>query len=120
MLVPVVSSREPTPLPEPGPRPGTPAGSTPWACVMCDRSAPEPGGCCSTRCASDAQAALEHNARLLRRLRRHGGDAARARRLAERNGHLSSALLRWRPAPTDTVPPAVATADHASTAVPAA
>lgn len=120
MRVATRSSRGPVSLPEPGPRPGTPVGSTPWACVMCDRSAAEPGGCCSAACASDARWELDHNTRALRRIRGLGGDSARARRLAERNGHLSSALLRWQPAAPPAASPTVGTADLASTAVPAA
>jgi hypothetical protein len=88
-------SRVPAPMPEPGPRPGTPIGVTPWPCVMCFRSASQPGGCCSTTCAIEAQEELDRNAHRLRS--RHAGhDAGTARWLAERNGRLSSALLRWR------------------------
>jgi hypothetical protein len=84
-------------LPEPGPRVGTPLGDTPWSCVMCFRSAPQPAGCCSMVCADDANAEFAYNARVLCDLPA-GARPATAHRLAERNGRLSSALLRWHAA----------------------
>jgi hypothetical protein len=97
MPQPLPSSPGPVALLDPGPRPGTPVGTTPWACVICPRSAPEPGGCCSAACADEASRELDRNLRALRRRRAGPGSAAGARRLAERSGHLSSALLRWHP-----------------------
>jgi hypothetical protein len=106
----------PAPLPsgapvqvlEPGLRPGMPVGDTPWPCVMCFRSASQPGGCCSTTCAMQAHRELARNAQQLR----SGRVGTDARWLAERNGRLSSALLRWRP-------DALRSAEPAATAMPA-
>jgi hypothetical protein len=86
-------SGAPVQVPEPGLRPGMPLGDTPWPCVMCLRSASQPGGCCSTTCAMQAHRELARNAQQLR----SGQVGTDVRSLAERNGRLSSALLRWRP-----------------------
>lgn len=66
------------------------------ACVVCAAPTPEPLACCSSRCAGEAQRQLHRNAIQLRRLEARGGHELR-RRLAERNGRLMSALMRWRP-----------------------
>jgi hypothetical protein len=109
-------SRVPVQLPEPGPRPGTPVGATAWACVMCFRSAAHPGGCCSATCAGEARRELRRNTNRLQG-RRLGHDVATTRWLAERNGRLSSALLRWGPGgqrSTQPSPVGVATARSAA------
>jgi hypothetical protein len=103
----------PVSMPEPGLRPGMPVGDTPWPCVMCFRSASQPGGCCSTTCAIEAHRELARNAHQLRR-RRAGTDA---RWLAERNGRLSSALLRWRPTTSRSAEPTTAARPDPLTAV---
>ena len=66
------------------------------ACVVCGEHAPEVGACCSSRCAGEAQRQLRRNAARLRRLGRRDAQELRLR-LAERNGRLMSAILRWRP-----------------------
>jgi hypothetical protein len=65
-------------------------------CVVCGEHAPEVGACCSSRCAGEAQRQLRRNAARLRRLGRRDAQELRLR-LAERNGRLMSAILRWRP-----------------------
>jgi hypothetical protein len=75
-------------------------GEVHWGCVVCSREASQPGGCCSASCASQAHLELDRNARTLRHLTATR-EAAEARRVAERNGRLSSALMRWRPQDAD-------------------
>lgn len=65
-------------------------------CVVCAEPAREIGACCSSRCAGEAQRQLRRNAAQLRRLGRRDAQELRLR-LAERNGRLMSAILRWRP-----------------------
>jgi hypothetical protein len=91
----------------------TPDDAPPWDCVVCSLTAAEPGGCCSPPCVTAAEGELERNLRRLAQLRSRGADGDLRRQLAERNGRLSSALLRWRPsAPADGhVPSDVAVAD---------
>jgi predicted nucleic acid-binding Zn ribbon protein len=67
------------------------------ACVICAAPTVEAEACCSLACAERAQRELRHNVACLRLLRLDGAATARRRSLAERNGRLSSALLRYRP-----------------------
>lgn len=77
-------------------------------CVVCGEPSPEPGACCSSRCAGEAQRQLRRNAARLRRLElRDAND--RRRNLTERNGRLMSAILRWRPEAHDACSRAHAT-----------
>lgn len=87
--------------PEPDVRGGEPDATdasevTDFGCVVCGEHAPEVGACCSSRCAGEAQRQLRRNAARLRRLGRRDPQDLRLR-LAERNGRLMSAILRWRP-----------------------
>lgn len=65
-------------------------------CVICDDPVDAPGVCCSSPCAGEAQRQVRLNAVEIRRLEIRAEPEAR-RELAERNGRLMSALLRWRP-----------------------
>lgn len=65
-------------------------------CVTCG-GALEVEGCCSSSCALEAHRECERNAAALRR-GPIGADGDERRQLAERNGRLTSALLRWRAA----------------------
>jgi hypothetical protein len=70
-------------------------------CVVCGGASEQPDGCCSLTCAQQAEQELRSNTA---RIRRANGDPAGAqlrRTIAERNGRLTSALLRWRPRPAD-------------------
>ncbi|MFA9431876.1 hypothetical protein [Egicoccus sp. AB-alg2] len=70
-----------------------PSPFRPQACLVCGMETLA-AGCCSSACAARAHQELGRNAALLRS-RRLTPDDRRA--LAERNGRLSSALLRWQP-----------------------
>jgi hypothetical protein len=76
-----------------------PAGMT--SCLMCGGTTDEVDTCCSLTCVRLAERELQGNASRIRHLGRQVGSADARRVLAERNGRLSSALLRWRPASTD-------------------
>lgn len=66
-------------------------------CLLCSAPTSESLACCSMHCAREAQREFRWNVELLGGLG-HGDAADRERRrLAERNGRLSSALLRYRP-----------------------
>lgn len=65
-----------------------------WSCLMCPREVPSAVSCCSTGCVLAANRELQHNLRALRRLDAPAGDDPGLRHLAERTGHLSSAVLR--------------------------
>ena len=71
-----------------------------WTCLVCAGPAAQPEGCCSATCADLADLELQATSRHLQgRANDLADDAAgaeRHRRLAERAGRLSSALLRWR------------------------
>jgi predicted nucleic acid-binding Zn ribbon protein len=67
------------------------------ACIVCAGPVPEDAGCCSFACALETERELKRNVGSLQRLRRRREAAEERRRLAVRNGELSSALLRWRP-----------------------
>jgi hypothetical protein len=73
-------------------------------CVVCGGTSEQPDGCCSLACAQQAEQELRSNTA---RIRRVNGDPAATqlrRTIAERNGRLTSALLRWRPRPADGEP----------------
>ncbi len=76
------------------------AAPTEGTCLVCSGSAPQPDGCCSPACAHLAHLELQATSRRLQD--RSGGAGSESasgvdhRRLAERAGRLSSALLRWR------------------------
>jgi hypothetical protein len=90
---------------------GPHTGSTPRCgseptllCVVCSGPSEQPDGCCSLDCARQAEQELRCNAAKIRRV---NGDPAAVdlrRTIAERNGRLTSALLRWRPEPTTPAP----------------
>lgn len=82
-----------------------PAGTT--SCLMCGGTTNEVDACCSLTCVRLAERELRGNARRIRHLGRQVGSADARRVLAERNGRLSSALLRWRPASTEPLVRAV-------------
>lgn len=65
-------------------------------CVVCGREVADAGSCCSSRCAGEAQRQLRRNAAQLNRLALRDAPERR-HQLAERNGRLMSAILRWRP-----------------------
>jgi predicted nucleic acid-binding Zn ribbon protein len=67
------------------------------SCLMCSAPTSEADSCCSLACAEQAQRELRHNVANLRLLRLDDAASERRLRLAERNGRLSSALLRYRP-----------------------
>jgi hypothetical protein len=66
-------------------------------CLICGAEAIEVDSCCSLSCVEDAQRELRANAKRLRRLPRHPDLLDARHELAERNGRLTSALMRWRP-----------------------
>jgi hypothetical protein len=66
-------------------------------CVVCAARTPEFDACCSSDCVRAAAQELQRNKAVLRRLRMPDAPSETRLRLAERNGRLSSALLRWRP-----------------------
>jgi predicted nucleic acid-binding Zn ribbon protein len=66
-------------------------------CIMCDAPTEQADACCSLPCAQAAQRELQRNVTRLRHLARRLAPPDARRRVAERNGRLSSALLRWRP-----------------------
>lgn len=66
-------------------------------CVVCSGPSEQAESCCSLDCATQAERELRANTT---RIRRVNGDPAAVdlrRTIAERNGRLTSALLRWRP-----------------------
>ncbi len=67
------------------------------ACIMCEAPTDQADACCSLRCAQAAQRELQRNVTRLRHLARRLAPPDARRQVAERNGRLSSALLRWRP-----------------------
>lgn len=89
-----------TSMREPGPTSGAEAAPPIGAlasCVICSMPTLEIEGCCSLACAEQAQREVRHNVACLRLLRLDEAAMARRLHLAERNGRLSSALLRYRP-----------------------
>jgi hypothetical protein len=68
--------------------------TTAWVCLMCPRPVPAAISCCSAGCVLAADRELQHNLQALRRLGPPGEGGTTARHLAERTGHLSSAVLR--------------------------
>jgi predicted nucleic acid-binding Zn ribbon protein len=66
-------------------------------CVICSSPTDEVETCCSLACAQLAERELQRNVARIRRMTRHVASTEARRRVAERNGRLSSALLRWRP-----------------------
>jgi predicted nucleic acid-binding Zn ribbon protein len=70
-------------------------------CVVCATRTPEFDACCSAECAEEAALEMKRNQAVLRRLRLPDAPSETRLRLAERNGRLSSALLRWRPSKID-------------------
>jgi hypothetical protein len=70
-------------------------------CVVCAARTPEFDACCSVECAEEAAREVQRNLAVLRRLRLPDTPSETRLRLAERNGRLSSALLRWRPSRLD-------------------
>lgn len=80
---------------------GAPAPAEPvWACIMCAAPTQQADACCSLPCVQAAQRELQRNVTRLRQLARRLAPPDARRRVAERNGRLSSALLRWRPETT--------------------
>jgi hypothetical protein len=77
-------------------RPSDLATITPL-CLICGAEAVEAESCCSLSCVESAQRELRANAKRLRRLPRHPDLLDARHELAERNGRLTSALMRWRP-----------------------
>jgi hypothetical protein len=69
----------------------------PCSCIICDAPTDQVDACCSLPCAQAAQRELQRNVTRLRQLARRLAPPDARRRVAERNGRLSSALLRWRP-----------------------
>jgi hypothetical protein len=72
-------------------------------CIVCAARTPEFDACCSLSCVQEAAREVERNLAVLRRLRLPDAPSETRLRLAERNGRLSSALLRWRPRSIDLV-----------------
>jgi hypothetical protein len=72
-------------------------------CIVCASRTAEFDACCSLSCVQEAAREVERNLAVLRRLRRPDAPSETRLRLAERNGRLSSALLRWRPPKIDLV-----------------
>lgn len=66
-------------------------------CVVCGDPVEEVGASCSVRCTLQAEQEVRRNAVELRRASSRRWPPERRRTLVERNGYLSSALLRWRP-----------------------
>ena len=71
-----------------------------YVCIMCEAPTEQADACCSLACAQSAQRELQRNVTRLRQLSRRLAAPDARRRVAERNGRLSSALLRWRPQTT--------------------
>jgi hypothetical protein len=79
-----------------------PTGTVPvpdlgWSCIICAAPTAQADACCSLACVQAAQRELQRNVTRLRALARRLAPPDARRRVAERNGRLSSALLRWRP-----------------------
>jgi hypothetical protein len=72
-------------------------------CIVCASRTAEFDACCSLSCVQEAAREVQRNLAVLRRLRLPDAPSETRLRLAERNGRLSSALLRWRPARVDLV-----------------
>lgn len=68
--------------------------ATAWVCLMCPREVSSAVSCCSERCVRAADRELQDNLRALRHLEHEDHVGAATRQLAERTGHLSSAVLR--------------------------
>jgi hypothetical protein len=75
-----------------------------WVCIICEAPTDQADACCSLPCAQAAERELQRNVTRLRQLARRLASPDARRRVAERNGRLSSALLRWRPEDTTTGP----------------
>jgi hypothetical protein len=63
-------------------------------CLMCDQPCHGGGRLCSRECLLRAKRELEAN---VIQLRQEGFESEARAALATRNGHLTSALFRWRP-----------------------
>lgn len=94
---------EPTPMDTgtAGERPGDVTAAVALQCVVCGGPSEQPEGCCSLECARRAEQELRANTARIRRVNGDPGAVELRRAIAERNGRLTSALLRWRPRPTD-------------------
>ncbi len=68
-------------------------------CVVCSGPSEQPEGCCSLECAQRAERELRCNTARIRRVNGDQTAVELRRAIAERNGRLTSALLRWRPRP---------------------
>lgn len=79
-------------------------GSLEAACVICAAPTDQVVSCCSLACAQQAERELQRNVARIRRMARHVASNEARRRVAERNGRLSSALLRWRPEGAEPLP----------------
>lgn len=79
------------------PRTATSVIDAAGTCLLCSAPTVESLACCSLYCAEQAQREFRWNVDLLERLGHDDSTAPERRRLAERNGRLSSALLRFRP-----------------------
>lgn len=69
-------------------------------CVVCSGPSEQPEGCCSLDCARRAEQELRCNTARIRRVNGDQSAVELRRTIAERNGRLTSALLRWRPRPS--------------------
>jgi hypothetical protein len=76
-------------------------GSLEPLCVVCATRTPEFDACCSVECVEEAAREVQRNLAVLRRLQSPDAPSETRLQLAERNGRLSSALLRWRPSRLD-------------------
>jgi predicted nucleic acid-binding Zn ribbon protein len=74
-----------------------PAAGPEPICVVCAARISEFDACCSLSCVKEAAREVQRNLAVLRQLRTPDAPSETRLRLAERNGRLSSALLRWRP-----------------------
>jgi hypothetical protein len=70
-------------------------------CLICAERTAEFDSCCSLGCVQEAAREVERNLAVLRQLGSPDVPSETRLRLAERNGRLSSALLRWRPPRVD-------------------
>jgi hypothetical protein len=78
---------------------GNLTAEVPLLCVVCSGPSEQPEGCCSLDCARRAEQELWCNTARIRRANGDPGAVDLRRAIAERNGRLTSALLRWRPRP---------------------
>jgi hypothetical protein len=71
------------------------------SCIICAAATVEIDACCSLPCVQEAAREVERNLAVLQGSRSPDAPSETRRRLAERNGRLSSALLRWQPPQLD-------------------